>query len=430
MTKATGGLGSKAKRRLTMVATLLVLAGGGYAYYRYRERTAPPPVTYQTAAVEKRKIVGRVTATGTVQARVTVLVGSQVSGRIKKLYADFNSSVKKGQLVAKIDPTLFEANVAQAQANYLAAKADLEKVKAQKALAERQLARLRSLGADQLATASDIDTAETNLAVAASQILAAEASIAQTAAALRQSQTNLSFTNIVSPIDGTVISRSVDVGQTVAASLQAPTIFTIAEDLSKMQVSTNVSEGDVGRLTQGMKARFTVDAYPGKPFFGEIGQIRNAAQTVQNVVTYNAIIDVDNTDLKLRPGMTASVTIIYAERPNVLVVPNAALRFNPPSAANLPTPSPTAGRRGRDGGVGEGKAGEASGEVRTVWVKSGLQVRPVTVRLGLSDGSYTELLDGSLREGEAVAVDAQVSGSAKSSTAIPGGTPGGMRRMF
>ncbi|MGC4070771.1 MAG: efflux RND transporter periplasmic adaptor subunit [Polyangiaceae bacterium] len=234
MTKTTGGLGSKAKRRITTVATLLVLAFGGYAYYRYRERTAPPPVTYQTAAIEKRKIVGRVTATGTVQARVTVLVGSQVSGRIKTLHADFNSSVKKGQLVAKIDPTLFEANVAQAQANYLAAKADLEKVKAQKTLAERQLARLRSLGKDQLATAADIDAAETNVSVASSQILAAEASIAQTAAALRQAQTNLSFTNIVSPIDGTVISRSVDVGQTVAASLQAPTIFTIAEDLRKM----------------------------------------------------------------------------------------------------------------------------------------------------------------------------------------------------
>jgi HlyD family secretion protein len=428
-------MGKKTKSRLVLVVTLLVLAGGGYAYYRYRERTAPPPVTYQTTAVEKRKIIGRVTATGTVQARVTVLVGSQVSGRIKKLNADFNSSVKKGQIVAKIDPTLFEANVAQAQANYLAAKADLEKVKAQKTLAERQLARLRALGADQLATASDIDTAETNVSVAGSQILAAEASIAQTAAALRQAQTNLSFTNILSPIDGTVISRSVDVGQTVAASLQAPTIFTIAEDLRKMQVSTNVSEGDVGRLSPGMKARFTVDAYPGRPFFGEIGQIRNAAQTVQNVVTYNAIIDVDNADLKLRPGMTASVTIIYAERPDAIAVPNAALRFNPPPAANLPSPPVGGGRRGRDAGAGdakpgEGRASEAGGEVRTVWIKSGLQIRPVSVKLGLTDGSYTEVLDASLKEGDAVAVDATVSGSAKSSSPVPGGTPGGMRRMF
>lgn len=354
----------KLKSRLMGGLVLLALGGGGFAFYKYRAKHAPPAVTFKTAPVEKRRIVGKITATGTLQATVTVQVGSQVSGRIKQLFADFNSSVKKGQVVAKIDPTLFEANVAQAQANHLAAKAELEKAKAQKALAERQVARLRGLSAEQLATQADLDTAETNLAVASSQILAAQASIAQTAAALKQSQTNLSFTSIISPIDGTVISRSVDVGQTVAASLQAPTIFTIAEDLRKMQVSTNVSEGDVGRLAQGMKARFTVDAYPGRPFFGKIAQIRNAAQTVQNVVTYNAILEVDNSELKLRPGMTANVSVTYAERDDVLSIPNSALRFNPPPEAGAPTP-PKSARRGRpsgtegEGGLGEGAAGRA-----------------------------------------------------------------------
>jgi HlyD family secretion protein len=286
---------------------------------------------------------------------------------------------------------------------------------------------LKGLGADQLATQADIDTAETNLSLAASQILSAQAEIAQSAASLRQAQTNLSFTKIVSPIDGTVISRSVDVGQTVAASLQAPTIFSIAEDLRKMQVSTNVSEGDVGRLAPGMKAKFTVDAYPGRPFFGKIGQIRNAAQTVQNVVTYNAIIDVDNSELKLRPGMTASVTVTYAERTDVPAVPNSALRFNPPPEANVPSPAKTAGRRGRDAGA------DGSAETRTLWIPKGMSVESIPVHLGLSDGAFTELLDGALKEGDKVVVDANTSGSTKATTPaspVSGNSPGGMRRMF
>ena len=440
------GLSKKAKARLSSVIVLLVLAGGGYGFYRYRVKHAPPPVTYQTAAVEKRKIVGKVTATGTVQATVTVLVGSQVSGRIQKLFADFNSPVKKGQVVAKIDPTLFEANVAQASANHQAAKADLEKAKAQKTLAERQLARLRGLAADQLATQADIDTAETNLSVASSQILSAAASIAQTAASLRQAQTNLSFTTIVSPIDGTVISRSVDVGQTVAASLSAPTIFTIAEDLRKMQVNTNVSEGDVGRLAQGMKSKFTVDAYPGTPFFGRISQIRNAAQTVQNVVTYNAIIEVDNAELKLRPGMTASVSVIFSERTDVLAVPNSALRFNPPPEANAPTPPKTA-RKGRDGAArdsaaregargnpgkdGAGKDGGDGVESKTLWIPKGTSVEYVSVKLGLSDGNYSELLETTLKEGDKVVIDSNTTGVSKpAGMPAAAAPPGGMRRMF
>lgn len=454
--KSSLGRSSRFRRALWLVV-LLGIAGGGAYYWRYRNAHLPPPVTFQTTAIELRRIVGRVSATGTLQARVTVLVGSQVSGRIQKILVDYNSSVKKGELVAKIDPTIFEANVAQARANHLSARADLERTKAQAMLAEKQLARLKALGQDQLATQSDIDTAETNLAVAKAQIRSAEASVQQTAASLRQSQTNLSFTTIVSPIDGTVISRSVDVGQTVAASLQAPTLFTIAEDLRKMQVNTNISEGDVGRLATGMKASFTVDAFPGQRFFGKIAQIRNAAQTLQNVVTYNAIIEFDNPELKLRPGMTANVSIIYAERSDVLAVPNAALRFNPPPEANLKLPE-KAGGRSRAGGLpgsagppgpagaaipagqrrprGSGNSGDPSApgasDTKTVWIPKGTSAEAVSIKVGLSDGSYSELVESPFKDGDQVVTDATVSGQATTAAAPGGASPPtrGMRRML
>jgi HlyD family secretion protein len=460
-------IGKKTKfRNLIWLVVLLSVSGGAYGYWRYRQTHQPPPVTFQFVALERRNIVGKVTATGTLQARVTVLVGSQVSGRIQKLFADYNSTVKKGDVVAKIDPTLFEAAVAKEQANYLAIKANLEQAKAQALLADKKLTRLRALGKDQLATQADIDSAETDLLVAKAQITSAEASLQQEGASLKSAQTNLSFTTIVSPIDGTVISRSVDVGQTVAASLQAPTIFTIAEDLRKMQVSTNVSEGDVGRLSPGMKTSFTVDAFPGQRFFGAIVQIRNAAQTIQNVVTYNAIIEFDNPELKLRPGMTASVSIIYAERNDVLAVPNAALRFNPPPEANLKVPERNA--RARPGGSAQSVAtplGEASGtptassaespsgrrrwrdsagssggasDTKTIWVPNGASAEPVMVKVGLSDGTYTELLGEGLSAGGKVIIDSIVNGkpsgsssnSAGQSKSGATGMSGGMRRMF
>lgn len=448
MVKNSLPLGRSSKlRRVLWVLVLFGAAGGGVYYWRYRNAHQPPPVTFQSSPIEKRRILGKVSATGTLQARVTVLVGSQVSGRIQKLLVDYNSTVKKGELVAKIDPTIFEANVAQAQANHLSARADLERTRAQAILAEKQLARLRGLGKDQLATQADIDTAETSLAVAVAQIHAAEASVQQTAASLRQSQTNLSFTTIVSPIDGTVISRSVDVGQTVAASLQAPTLFTIAEDLRKMQVNTNVSEGDVGRLSTGMKASFSVDAFPGQRFFGTIVQIRNAAQTVQNVVTYNAIIEFDNPELKLRPGMTANVSIIYAERIDVLALPNAALRFNPPPEANLKLPekasktrsegaSGPSGQRGPRSSAGPGgPSGGGATESKTIWLPKGDSAEVATIKVGLSDGTFSELLESPLKEGDKVVTDATVSGkstSGSTSTSPGAAAPpgGGMRRMF
>jgi HlyD family secretion protein len=472
-------IGKKSKfRRVLWLLVPLGLAGAGYGYWQYRKAHQPPPVTFQSTPVEKRTILGKVTATGTLQARVTVQVGSQVSGRIQKLFADYNSTVKKGEVVAKIDPTLFEAARAKEQANYLSAKASLDRTKAQAALAEKKLARLQALGTDQLATQSDIDSAETDVIVAKSQISSAEAALQQAAASLKSAQTNLSFTTIVSPIDGTVISRSVDVGQTVAASLQAPTIFTIAEDLRKMQVATSISESDVGRLAAGMKATFSVDAFSGQQFQGTIAQIRNAATTVQNVVTYNAIIEFDNPELKLRPGMTASVSIIYAERDNILAVPNAALRFNPPPEANLKAPDraarPPAGitdrppitdaastapsaaipgspsavmgasatastpvddappsREGRERSRASGAA-----DFKTVWMPKGTSAEALVLRVGLTDGTHTEILGNRLKQGDLVIIDATVNG--KSTGGInPGQSrsgasnrPPGVGRMF
>lgn len=468
-------------RRILWLLVPLCLGGAGYGYWQYTKAHQPPPVSFQTAPVEKRTIVGKVTATGTLQARVTVQVGSQVSGRIQKLFADYNSAVKKGEVVAKIDPTLFEAALAKEQANYLSVKAALEKAKAQALLAEKKLARLKSLGADQLATQSDIDSAETDVIVAKAQISSAEAELQQEIASLKSAQTNLSFTTIVSPIDGTVISRSVDVGQTVAASLQAPTIFTIAEDLQKMQVATSISESDVGRLSAGMKASFSVDAFPGQKFQGTIAQIRNAATTVQNVVTYNAIIEFDNPELKLRPGMTASVSITYSERSDVLTVPNSALRFNPPPEANLKLPDrPGQGRAsvsgrvpvpdlpaapsasvaaanasavassaapsasatnevaiGRERPRAGGHSSSGGVDLKTLWLPKGSSAEALMVRVGLTDGTYTELLGNRLKEGDAVVVDATVNGKSTGSTAGAGQSksgsanrPPGMGRMF
>ncbi|MGH7295027.1 MAG: efflux RND transporter periplasmic adaptor subunit, partial [Polyangiaceae bacterium] len=314
------------KKRILWTLALVVLVATAIVGWRWHLAHQQPVVQYKTAPVEMRHIVGKVTASGTLSALVTVQVGTQVSGSVKHLYADFNSHVKKGELVAKIDPQLFEAALQQAQANYLLAKASVATATANAGNADKQFARTKALKDANLAAQSDLDTAEANVATTHASIDAARAQLAQASAQLHTAQVNLSYTNIVSPIDGVVISRSVDVGQTVAASLSAPVLFTIAQDLAKMQVDTNVSEGDVGRLAVDMKTYFTVDSYPGQRFAGSIRQIRNSATTVQNVVTYDAVIDVDNSDLRLRPGMTANVTIVYDERAGALAVPNAALR--------------------------------------------------------------------------------------------------------
>ena len=466
---------------VSWVVVLLLLAGGGFGWWRYAKTHRPPDVTYKTAPVETKKIVGRITASGTLQAVVTVQVGSQVSGRLQKINVDFNSIVKKGELIAKLDPQLFQAAVDQSRANYVSAVANVVQAKAKALDGERVYARTQALKDQNLASQADLDTADTNRSIARAGIDVANASLEQAKASLNQAQVNLSYTNIYAPIDGVVISRAVDVGQTVAASLQAPILFTIAEDLKKMQVNTNVAEGDVGRLKPDMAAYFTVDAFPGQRFDGKISQIRNAATTLQNVVTYNALIDVENVDLKLRPGMTANVSIIFDQRDKAMAVPNTALRFRPPpgiipdapadtasaappsapsgTAQAAPSGSPSASGssgsasasasaapsgsgngtgggdkpRARSGSRNSKNADVAGGETKTIYVLRNGVPQAVSIKTGLTDGTVTEVQGGGLALGDAVIVDAITaagaataatsSGAGGASTAIP-------RRMF
>jgi HlyD family secretion protein len=410
---------SKRTRNLIVGALVLaVLAGAGW---RWKAGGEKPKPQVDTAKVERGKIVARVTATGTLSAIVTVQVGSQVSGRIAELHADYNTKVKKGQVIARIDPQLFQAAVAQAQANLAAATGNLAKARAQAVDAQRQADRNRALAEKKLVAQADYDTAQSNADAAAAGVQAAEGMVAQARAALNQAQVNLAYTDIISPTNGVVISRSVDVGQTVAASLQAPTLFVIAEDLAKMQVDTSVAEADVGRLRDGMAATFTVDAYPSDVFRGTVRQIRNSPTTVQNVVTYDAVIDVANPDLKLKPGMTANVTFVYAQKDDVLKVPNAALRFRPPPGFLDGAGAAGGGRQAAGGDRPQGAAaqegsapqrGSGRGETqdtpdrRSVWVMRDAGPAQVRVRTGISDGSATEVTEGDLQPGDAVITDA------------------------
>jgi HlyD family secretion protein len=367
----------------------LLIVGGGLAGGRLiRPQAKDPAARFETAMVQRRIIESHVTATGTVSALVTVQVGSQVSGRIQELFVDYNSPVKKGQVIARIDPQLIQASVKRAQANLTAAKANLQRAKVEARNARRQAERSRLLLRQQFISQAEFETAEVTAESARTQVAAAEGALSQGRAALDEAEVNLRYTTIVSPTDGFVISRSVDVGQTVAASLQAPTLFTIAEDLRKMQVEASISEADVGRLEDGMRATFTVDAWPGERFEGVIRQIRNDPKTEQNVVTYKAIIDVENPKLRLKPGMTANVIIIIARQENVLGVPNAALRLRPPA--------PGAG--------GEGTAEQPPLGIRTVFVLRDGHPTPVHVKPGVTDGTFTEV-EGSLREGDPVITD-------------------------
>lgn len=366
---------------------LLLLVGGGAAALLLRGGDAPPPA-FATVAVDRGDIVSRVTASGTLSALVTVDVGSQVSGRIQALYADFNSQVVEGQRIAKIEPVLFEAQVASARANVQAAEAGVQRARVQLADARRQAQRADELLRRKLIAQSERDTVTANAESAQADLAAANGQLAQARAALSQAEANLRYTDIVSPTDGIVISRSVNVGQTVAASLQAPVLFQIAQDLRQMQVNTSVAEADVGRLSADMPVYFSVDAWPGERFVGRVRQIRNAPQILQNVVTYDAVIDVDNSDLRLKPGMTANVTFVIAERENVLRIPNAALRFRPP-AGLLPS-------------VPGDPSKPAMADARTIWALRNGHPQPIRLRTGITDGSFTEVLDSELQAGDAV----------------------------
>ena len=412
---------SKKLRSIVIVCIILATAAV-YGLHRWNLSKSRRDMTYDSVKVDRGAIVAKVTASGTLSAIVTVQVGSQISGTISALYADFNSTVKKGQLIATIDPRLFDAAVRQARANLAAAEGNLAKAKAQAVDAARQYDRDVVLFARKLIAQADLDTAQSNADALKSAVDAAAGVVEQAKAQLNQAEVNLAYTQIKSPTDGVVISRNVDVGQTVAASLQAPTLFLIAQDLRKMQVDTSVAEADIGMLQSGMTATFTVDAYPAEKFIGTVRQIRNSPQTVQNVVTYDAVIDVDNTGLKLKPGMTANCTFIYAQRDDVLRIPNAVMRFRPPSAlqARL-NPGGREGKRGRQVGTGSGPGGSgmmksAGGppgdpDHRIVWVLRGANPTPLTIHVGITDGSFTEVMNDGLAEGDLVITDVSSGGT-------------------
>lgn len=367
------------KKTIAVVLILIATVIGGYLLLKKDKDT----VKYRTEKVTRGDIISSVTATGTVNPVTTVLVGTQVSGTIKHIYVDFNSPVKKGQIVAQIDPATFEAQVEQSRANLLAAQSNIQKAEATLIDAKRTLERNRLLFSKGLIARSDLDSAETNYETAKAQAETAKAQAEQAKASLKMAETNLMYTRIVSPVDGIVISRNVDVGQTVAASFQTPTLFTIAQDLTKMEIHCNVSEADIGRVKTGQTAEFTVDAYPDTIFKGKVYQIRNAPITVQNVVTYDVVVKVENPDLKLKPGMTANISIIVETKRDILKIPNAALRFRPPEMEKDKRPL-------------KGKG---------VWMIDNGKLTRREITLGISDGSYTEVRSG-LNEGDSVIVEA------------------------
>lgn len=540
------------KKILVTIVLLAVAGTAGWFFWGKREASAEE---YLTAKIERGDLRNSVFATGTLQAVTTVQVGSQVSGTIASLSADFNTKVHKGQIVAQLDPSILQAQVssaranldqakasaADAQAKLLAAKANVQNLQAgvssananlsalkaqmddaasllkrQKALADAGIAAERDLESARTAynaaearykqalaqleqaRSSEQSSATAGVAQAEAQVKQTQAQVKQTEASLKLAEVNLSHTTIVSPIDGVVVSRNVDVGQTVAASFSAPVLFTIANDLTQMQVIANIDQADIGAINQDNKVTFTVDAYTGRRFEGEIKEIRLSPQNVQNVVTYNVVINVQNPDQKLLPGMTANLTFAVAERKAVLKVPNAALRFSPKdmtpekireimrsqrsggqggeqqaqaaegaqqqgAQAGQADGSGGQGRRGQQGQGGQqgqrgqqGQAGDSGGgrragggsgvpgegQWRLVWVLGAdNKPQPRRVKLGITDGTATEVMDGNLQEGETIIVGQKISGNGATTTGTrppgfggspfgggPGGGPGGGRR--
>lgn len=468
------------------VVVLALIAGGVYGWRYYSKRSEEAPPDYRVAAVARGNLIQTVTANGQINPLRTIVVGSQVSGMVTDLRVDFNSPVTNGQLIAQIDPSTYQRSVVQSEAELANARAGRE-------LARVNARRAAELRTNELISVSEFDTAAANL-------LQADAVVKMREASLERSKVDLDRTTITAPIDGVVISRAVEVGQTVAASFNTPTLFSIANDLRKMRIEAMVSEADVGGVQEGQAVTFTVDAYPTREFRGQVTQVRFAPLTNQNVVNYTAVVEVSNDDLKLRPGMTANVSIITAQKNDALRIPNAALRFRPPENASLVggtnapaaaastgsnagpavarggPPGDTAGgdreerrrrmesmspeerermraefrARGGGGGMGGGmgmgggggaaRASQDGPVTRTIYLvqtntvagKPLVQLKPVSVKTGISDGSQTEAIDG-LSEGDVIAIGLNQTGTATAArpgAASPfGGSPfgGGMR---
>jgi len=414
-----------------LLLIILAAAVGGGAWWWFRGR-AEEAVQYTTVPVTSGPITQVVTATGTLNPVINVTVGSQISGNIQTLHADFNSSVKAGDVVAQLDPATYQAAVSQTEGDVALAQASLE-------LAKLTAKRKTELVAQKAAPQADLDSADAALHQA-------EATLKVKQANLQKAKVDLDRCTIRSPVDGTVISRSVDVGQTVAAAMNAPVLFIIANDLTRMQIDTNVAEADVGGAVEGQDVDFTVDAFPYQTFRGKVAQVRNAATTVQNVVTYNVVVAVDNPDLKLKPGMTANVSIIIAHRDETVKIPNAALRFRLPDAtadASVARSSATpatggsagGGPRGPGGSGGSGRSGSgrraaAFRPERKVYILPAGAAKPVQVeaKMGISDGLNTEVLEG-LKAGDLVVTGMSSPKAAAPSAPNPFGG-GGFPRRF
>lgn len=400
---------------LGWLIVLAVLAAAGFFGFKYWQNSQAQTYEFDTEAAKRGELTQSVTATGTLNPEINVQVGSQVSGRIQALYADWNSKVTKGEVVAQIDPSTFEAQVKQAQGN-------LDNAKAALTLANIELQRTKELRATDSTPQSTLDQAQATVDQATAQVKTYQGS-------LDLSQANLANCKVISPVDGIVITRNVDVGQTVAAGLNAPIFFVIANDLANMQIDTNISEADIGNVSEGQDVDFFVDAFPYTTFHGKVVQVRNSPTTVQNVVTYDAVISVKNPDLKLKPGMTANLTVIINHKDDVIQVPNSAFRVHmpdellPKDSTASPSPQGTGGggSAGTGSGGGRSQGGAASGggrgsgggtrkkgdpamrTSRTVYVlPPGATVpKPVKVKIGITDGAFTEITEG-LNEGDRV----------------------------
>jgi HlyD family secretion protein len=422
------------KRWIPRIIILGIVAGGiAFLLIRKPWAAGETPITFATVTVTKGNIAAQVTANGTLSARTTVQVGAQVSGRVTELDADFNSQVKKGQIIAKLDDSLLKAQIEQAQASYDLAVANEKKAEVALMDGDRQLKRQQGLQQQQLIAGATVEGFEVTRDTAKAALAAAKASVSQAGANLSQARTNLGYATIYSPIDGVVLTRSYDIGQTVQSSFSAPTLFTIAADLSVMQIDTSVSESDVGALKEGMKANFTVDAFPGKTFEGTVRQVRNSPTTTQGVVTYDAVIDVNNQDHALRPGMTANVTFVLDQVADAIKIPNAALRFKP-TRDQMMALAEKFGMRKRGSGSGSGGhhrgsgggadgsgsmpradaasgasggAGMKFGDKKPVWKLLDGKPKMVLIKPGLTDGSSTQMVEGDLQPGDQLITEIQ-----------------------
>ncbi|MDR1132840.1 MAG: efflux RND transporter periplasmic adaptor subunit [Synergistaceae bacterium] len=405
---------STMKKLLKLMLALIAL--GAVAYWGYSKMGAQAPsYVYRTQAVTKGTITSTISATGTVNAVEMVEVGTQVSGNIKEIHADFNSAVKKGQLLAVLDPDVLASKVEESKASLTLAKAGASSARAQLDNAARTYNRNKELWDRKLIARSELESAETSHTLAKASLVEANARVTQANESLRQATTNLGYTKIVSPIDGVVISRAVDVGQTVAASLQTPTLFSIAKDLTRMRVEANIDEADIGRISEGQKATCKFDSWPDDAFEAVVAQKRLSPQTVSNVVTYVVILDIENKDKKLMPGMTANISVITEQRDDVLRIPAAALRFTPPADA-----MPSAVKRQDDEETAQGgllmmprrRPGAGNGDrtaSQTVWLVDGGELKGSLEidETGVNDRTWVEARGTALellREGQELAV--------------------------